>query len=260
MATMSSKDSFIQEENIRLHKAQAAFFEITHPEIFNVFEQRRLGREIVIITKDLHSTCANVACLDLGSGTGNIVRHLQHIKLDVACDLSIEMLKQNPSKYKVCCDATQLPFKDKAFDLVTSFSFFHHIPHCLTTVKEVCRVSKENSKLYFDHDPFTTNDVNKVSKHITDNRFGVIFWCLTNPRLLPTFAKYLIRRKSYLQFMKGVNWTLTEENSVPTNRIITLLEENDFSVKLKDYGRGQLLSGGRCASLKRKCELGGCLK
>lgn len=154
MAAMSSKDFSIQKENIRLHKTQAAFYEVTHPEIFNIFEQRRLRGEIEIIAKDLHRK-ENVVCLDLGSGTGNIARHLQHLKLDVvACDLSIQMLKHNPSKYKVCCDATQLPLKDKAFVLVTSFAFFHHIPHSLTTVKEICRVSKENSKLYFDHDPF----------------------------------------------------------------------------------------------------------
>lgn len=91
---------------------------------------------------------------------------------------------------------------------------------------------------------------NKIDKKIFDNRkiLGVIYWYLTNPHLLHDLAKYLICRKTYLQFINGINGKLAEGNRVPTNRIIKVLEENDFNVELKNYGGwGQLLRGARDA-------------
>ena len=63
--------------------------------------------------------------LDIGSGAGH--PDLKKYGEVISCDISIEMLKKNMQK-SVNCDASNLPFKTKSFDYVTSFATFHHLP------------------------------------------------------------------------------------------------------------------------------------
>ena len=63
--------------------------------------------------------------LDIGSGVGH--PDLKKYGEVISCDISIEMLKKNTQK-SVNCDASNLPFKTKSFDYVTSFATFHHLP------------------------------------------------------------------------------------------------------------------------------------
>lgn len=131
----------IVEENIKLHKSEAYFYEIQHPEIFNLLEQRRIRREIKKIQED---PSRDRLCLDLGSGTGNIARHLTSVGFEtVACDLSSDMLKQNPTPNKVLCESTFLPFKAESFDVIVAYSFFHHLPDLYKALTEICRVSSK---------------------------------------------------------------------------------------------------------------------
>jgi glycosyltransferase involved in cell wall biosynthesis len=70
---VSVKEIF--DENIMLGKAQAHFYEMMHPQIFNVIEQRRLQRVIGNLTKKVDT---HPPALDIGSGTGNVARFLSH--------------------------------------------------------------------------------------------------------------------------------------------------------------------------------------
>lgn len=64
--------------------------------------------------------------LDLGAGTGFVAESLRSIfpsPIIFEADLSLEMLSQNRSAYKINCDFENLPFKNNSFDLlISSFS------------------------------------------------------------------------------------------------------------------------------------------
>jgi SAM-dependent methyltransferase len=93
--------------------------------------------------------------LDLGAGTGRYSRYF----LDggaasvVAADISVGMLmalgrrrQMEQALYAVRCDATNLPFKDLAFDAVAFIAALHHVPDEEArerALREVRRVTSE---------------------------------------------------------------------------------------------------------------------
>lgn len=131
-------------ENIRLGRLQAYFYEEMYPQIFNIIEQRRLQRLIGNLTKKVNNY---LPALDIGCGTGNVTRHLQHCGLKVvACDISADMLKEDRySEYKVICDACALPFKDETFIVATSYSLIQSLSDAKKGLYEICRVAAKNS-------------------------------------------------------------------------------------------------------------------
>jgi len=77
--------------------------------------------------------------LDLGAGIGLIQKYF---KPSVSADLSIEMLNLNQG-LRVCCDARALPFKDKSFDNLISFTMLQDIKAKNEVLSEIKRVCKE---------------------------------------------------------------------------------------------------------------------
>jgi len=88
--------------------------------------------------------------LDIGSGAGH--PDLKKYGKVISCDISIEMLKKNTQK-SVNCDASNLPFKSKSFDYVTSFATFHHLPQKegKTFLYEIHRVLKSGGIAYLTY-------------------------------------------------------------------------------------------------------------
>lgn len=67
--------------------------------------------------------------VDLGTGTSDLLEAIPHVRLRVGLDFKIDHLlyfNGDRSIRKVVGDATRLPFRDSAVDLVTSAHFFHH--------------------------------------------------------------------------------------------------------------------------------------
>ena len=86
-------------QNIEYHRTEAHFYNATHPEIYNLAEQKRLSRQIHKLVAEL---APSLPVLDLGSGTGNIAEKVQRRGVQViACDISTDMLKENKAKHKV---------------------------------------------------------------------------------------------------------------------------------------------------------------
>jgi len=94
--------------------------------------------------------------LDVGTGPASIpIRFLRKNRKArvVALDLSPNMLKRAKSNvsaaglegrlFLVCADAERLPFRDDTFDLVVSHFTIHHLPHPLTMLGEIVRVTRE---------------------------------------------------------------------------------------------------------------------
>jgi len=88
--------------------------------------------------------------LDIGAGTGRVIRHLRKNRPDltilgvepvdalrkVACNMGV------PENCMVSGDACALDFPDDSWDMVCSFGVLHHIPEPSLAVKEMCRVAK----------------------------------------------------------------------------------------------------------------------
>ena len=90
--------------------------------------------------------------LDVGSGAGQIIRHLlQTARPDaqiVGFDLSFEMLKRARERmgtdrpFFVAADMMKLPFRDESFDCITCGYVLEHIPDPLPGLSEFSRVLK----------------------------------------------------------------------------------------------------------------------
>jgi SAM-dependent methyltransferase len=85
----------------------------------------------------------NILCLDIACG------HQPFPKADVLCDLHVKPVPDRSMKQLVtcgkpfvCCSCYALPFKNQAFDFVTSYYLIEHIDDPWTLVKELKRVSK----------------------------------------------------------------------------------------------------------------------
>lgn len=67
--------------------------------------------------------------LDIGTGTSDLLETAEHVRLRIGLDFKIEHLlfMRNGSRvHRVVGDATRLPFREDAVDVVTSAHFLHH--------------------------------------------------------------------------------------------------------------------------------------
>lgn len=96
--------------------------------------------------------------LDIGSGAGQILRHLIHATPEathiVGCDLSHQMLRRARKRVKstrpsyVAADMTRLPFADESFDCVTCGWVIEHLPDPRPGLEEMGRVMKPGGSLF----------------------------------------------------------------------------------------------------------------
>ncbi|MCL0092289.1 class I SAM-dependent methyltransferase [Dehalococcoidia bacterium] len=231
----------VLQQNIELHKHKAYFYDAIHPEIFNIFEQRRLRRELRKLKGEVNPL---LPVLDIGSGTGNLVHHLQHLGLNVvASDLSAEMLKENPARHKVVCDAGHLPFKDSCFGAITTYAVFHHLPEIRSALKEICRVAAGSCILYFDHDPFVPTTEKQKGRYpfTLVDLAGWLIWLLLHPKYWKRLVEYAVHgRKKHLQNLKELTQAESDE-VLDMDSILKTLKEHQFQVYLHNYGNSTLL-------------------
>mgnify|MGYP000321372466 FL=1 len=95
--------------------------------------------------------------LDVGSGAGQIARHLLKYadpEANITCfDLSTEMLRRARLRLKsdrpryVAADLSMLPFADESFDCVTCGYVLEHLPDPRVGLSELARVMKPGAKM-----------------------------------------------------------------------------------------------------------------
>lgn len=98
----------------------------------------------------------NARILDLGCATGNflgkLTRHNNTLQL-VGLDESVEMLKIARQKHDgitfILGDATNLPFPNSFFDIVTMIDTFNYFPNKNKVLSECSRVLKPKGILFF---------------------------------------------------------------------------------------------------------------
>ena len=158
--------------NANAHDRIAEKYDRLHPEIFNDREQARLRDSLAVAIELVRSDNGPPVALDMGSGSGNLTRHLLALGCNVtAADISPKFLalvrkRFGDDRLKTSqlngADLSQFP--DASFDVVATYSVLHHIPDYLGAVAEMGRVCRPGGIIYIDHE---------MAEHVYDPASGV---------------------------------------------------------------------------------------
>ncbi|MCW4023240.1 MAG: class I SAM-dependent methyltransferase [Candidatus Bathyarchaeota archaeon] len=154
----------IRKANIVLHKYEANYYELIHPEIYNEPEQKRLISALKNADNLISTPSDGVKmALDFGAGTGNVTGKLLSMGYHVtAVDLSGEMCSILEKKYSGYIKSKQLVvmnfavedlvFGEDTFDLITCYSVLHHLPDYVGAVRSLSHFLKKGGVMYIDHE------------------------------------------------------------------------------------------------------------
>ncbi|MBJ6759371.1 class I SAM-dependent methyltransferase [Myxococcaceae bacterium JPH2] len=150
----TAKNDQVIAANIEVHSRLAAIYEKTEPHFRpeNVrFVEGRL-RELAARTQAKRM-------LDLGCGTGFVIRIAKHFVPEIhGVDVTAAMLEQvdrtGPSRITLHQhDTGTFPAEPGAFDLVTAYSFLHHLYEVEPTLQTAARALRTGGCFYADLDP-----------------------------------------------------------------------------------------------------------
>ncbi|MFX0136443.1 MAG: class I SAM-dependent methyltransferase [Candidatus Hodarchaeota archaeon] len=143
----------IEQKNKRIYEEEYSLSQVSIDKTLNTADyfhkmtQTRLG----LIRK--YGNCKHV--LDIGCGTGDyLIETSKVIREGVGIDFGKPAINEAISKKKnmsidniefVNCNAKQIPYKIKTFDLIYSFSTLYYIPEVEKVIYEVARLLKPNS-------------------------------------------------------------------------------------------------------------------
>ena len=91
--------------------------------------------------------------LDVGCGTGLFIEDAMLRSYIVGVDCSKKMIKKAKQKYRslntafICADADYLPFMDKVFEVIFSFTLLQNMPEPKMTVQEIYSVAKTGAHI-----------------------------------------------------------------------------------------------------------------
>ena len=154
----------IREANVAVHRFEAKYYELIHPEVYNRYEQKRLNSALKMVDKLVADNRVRAKkALDFGAGTGNLTVKLLQMGYDVtAIDISAEMCKILEKKCKNYLEAKKLvvinsPIEDVSFDrdefdLITCYSVLHHLPDYVDVIQRLCGFLKKGGVMYLDHE------------------------------------------------------------------------------------------------------------
>ncbi len=154
----------IREANVALHRFEAKYYELVHPEVYNRYEQKRLNSTLKMVDKLVADNRErSKKALDFGAGTGNLTGKLLQMGYKVtAIDISMEMCKILEKKYKNYLESKRLivinsPIEDvnfdrDEFDLITCYSVLHHLPDYVDAIQRLSGFLKKGGVMYLDHE------------------------------------------------------------------------------------------------------------
>lgn len=218
--------SKVKKSNIELHNVEAKYYEVLHQEIFNIFEQQALDKRFSLAVKNAK---AKETCLDLGCGTGNIVKRAVKIfDFVVGLDISPGMLKLSKFRFRhptnlafVLADCEHLPFKSESFDFVTMFSVLHHLPSPYKALLEIKRVLKKSGITYIDHE---SNFLNSSELFRKVNTAIVLL-----KKIGKKITRYKGLKKKYSVTCLGLDYSKTDIWKFSSRNLFSSLEKIGFS-------------------------------
>ena len=151
----------IHEANIAVHKYEAEYYELLHPEVYGRQEQQRITSTLRTVDRLLSGNQRKA--LDFGAGTGNLTGKLLKMGYVVtAVDISVEMCAILRKRYKAYLDAQKLAvinspmedanFEEQEFDLIACYSVLHHLPDYEGALQNLSDFLKKGGVMYIDHE------------------------------------------------------------------------------------------------------------
>ncbi len=173
MSKAENLQESIHEANVVVHRFEAKYYELLHPEVYSQHEQARITS--VLRTADKLVSDNHKKALDFGAGTGNLTGKLLNLGYTVtAIDISSEMCAILKKRYKPQIEAGKLAvinspieaisFGKDEFDLIACYSVLHHIPDYAGTMQRLSGFLKKGGVMYIDHEasPFYWKDESNV--------------------------------------------------------------------------------------------------
>ncbi len=168
----------------------------------------------------IKNTPLNKKVLDVGTGTGELIKKVKKYKSDTICigiDVSYGMLLKAKEKLKnekyvyfLQADVYNSPFKDKAFDNILLSLTFRHLEH-KKFIKEINRILKNNGYI-------SIFDTGKIS-----NRFvwSTFLFLLDKP--LRPFGYLFFSKQEYDYFIDSI------KKSVSMEQLIKLFKSQGYT-------------------------------
>lgn len=151
---MNQRYEQVIQANIAVHSKLASSYATTEPH----FRAENIAVVEAALARLVAETSAT-SLLDLGCGTGfmiNLAKH--HVKRVVGVDVTRAMLDQvdrtGPATIELHeHDTGSFPAPPGTFDLVTAYSFLHHLYDVKPTLATAAKALRPGGKLYVDLDP-----------------------------------------------------------------------------------------------------------
>ena len=150
----------IYQANVSVHRAEAKYYPLLHPEVYSKKEQKRITAQLKAIDQQIGDN--QKVALDVGAGTGNLTGKLISMGYSVtATDISpdmCEILRRTYASYLpkqltvLNAPIEELVFDKGSFDLITGYSVLHHLPDYLGALKALSSYLKAGGVMYIDHE------------------------------------------------------------------------------------------------------------
>src|SRR4030042_680499 len=151
----------VHEANVAVHRFEARYYELLHPEVYGKQEQKRINSKLRMVDQLIEDN--QKKALDFGAGTGNLTGKLLRMDYTVtAIDISAEMCAILKKKYNAYLKAKKLiiinsPIEDVSFgrgefDLITCYSVLHHLPDYVGAIQRLSVFLKKRGAMYLDHE------------------------------------------------------------------------------------------------------------
>jgi ubiquinone/menaquinone biosynthesis C-methylase UbiE len=141
----------VRDANILVHSKMAASYNEREPH----FRPENRG-QVRTILEGLRMQFGG-RLLDIGCGTGFIIGLAADLFDTIeGVDITPAMLARVPGAPNIHvqeADASKLPFEPSRFDLVTAYSFFHHLQDMRAVAADAYRVLRSGGGLYVDLEP-----------------------------------------------------------------------------------------------------------
>ena len=231
------------KHNQTQHDKVALTYNSKHSEIYNIYEQNRLEKNLDFCIKYIDCNSI-IKILDFGAGTGNLCRIFLEKGCSVtACDVSqksLNVLKDKLHSYNlnaVLYNGLKLPFDDNIFDITATYSVLHHIPDYISAVKEMIRVTKKGGLIYIDHEannnkwnpPVKLKEYNSLTKQTAFEHIRKLYISkeLFNFDFLKTvFIKFFINKK----YQREGDIHVWKDDHIEWNKIKELIIEEKCEI------------------------------
>lgn len=230
----------IHQANVTVHRFEAKYYEMLHPEVYSKHEQKRINA--ILKTADSQITSNQKSALDVGAGTGNLTGKLLQMGYTVtATDISPEMCAVLKNKFKAYLPdkltvlnspIEELTFSEGKFDLITFYSVLHHLPDYLTALRTLSSYLKKGGVMYIDHEasPFYWgNEPSSLASLIK----GIYFH--SNPLINSLYFQLIGLRVPTIDYTLSDYWH-KKDHALNHQALKQLFKEESFEVSLRtDY-------------------------